>query len=359
MKKSILISALLLSACAGTQVVTKVNTTSAAVSSFKQGVDLSSKGDWKGAADAFAIATTEDPTLWSAWINEGIAEENLHDLKRAEEAYRHAFKVNPKEAAVPLANLLVRQNKLDEAATVLEQILKSEPENANMLSALANVYRLQKKYAAAEQAARQVILRDQRNITVIKTLGEIYADQNQADLAEIFFRNALKLSPQDAALHVQLGLLKARNQETALALLEFEEALKVDASFPAAHANIGAIALRYRDYARAYDHLKRAVQLGMTDCQTQSALAYALEGKQESKAAYELLDKTYAQCSFNTELLMTMGSLCLGSLHDSKCALEKFEKFTQKNPDLKKDHRVFRLIESLKTKNTNDTQKGG
>ena len=62
----------------------------------------------------------------------------------------------------------------------------------------------------------------------------------------------------------------------------------------------------------------------------------------------EQLGKAYKICPKESELLFSMGNVCMALLRDSNCALKYFEDYTGTKKGLAKDHRVFQLIDSLK-----------
>lgn len=313
---------------------------------FKQAQAVASKGEWGAAAKLFHRAAALDPGLVAASLNEAISMERAGDDEGAQRGYRALHTAHPQDAVVALhlARTLLQAGQVDEAQVVARAVLRSHPEDVPLLNLLASVLRRQRKFVEAAKLCRRVLLRDQKNGAAMQTLARIYAEQGKSHLAETFFRHAQKLKPRDPSILVSLGLIAHARGELQGALLQFEAAVNIDPKHAVALANIGAIALGFRDYERAETVYRRALAAGLPGCAGQSALGYALQGKQKAKAAVSQLEKAYALCPKDHELLMSMGLICLEQLRDNSCALRKFQAYSAARKGLQKDHKVFRFI---------------
>ena len=306
---------------------------------------------WEESATHFAEAVKLDPGSQKAKVNYGVALERSGDLKAASGVYREVFEADSENLAAVknLVRALIAVNELKEARSVLTTASKSAPENPELLNSMSGVLRRLKKYDGAAAAARKVLLRDQNNAAAIKNLALIYADTNKLQLAETFFINAMKLAEKDASIRVNLGLIAYRRGDHQRAIKEFEEALKLDPKNAVAFMNIGAIRLSFRDYVRAESSFSSAIEAGMLNCTTAPALGYAFEGQSDkSEQALDQLGKAFELCPRETDLLFTMGEICMNKLRDDARALGYFEQYVGLKKGLAKDHMVYQNIEILK-----------
>ena len=87
----------------------------------------------------------------------------------------------------------------------------------------------------------------------------------------------------------------------------------------------------------------------MLNCTTAAALGYSLEGQSDkSERALDQLGKAFELCPKETELLFTMGEICMNRLRDDARALKLFEQYVGLQKGLAQDHRVHQNIEILK-----------
>jgi tetratricopeptide (TPR) repeat protein len=306
---------------------------------------------WGESVTHFAEAVRLDPESQKARVNYGVALERSGDLKAASGVYREVFEADSENLAAVrnLVRSLIAVDELKEARTVLTKASKAAPENPELLNSMSGVLRRLKKYDAAAAAARKVLLRDQNNAAAIKNLALIYADTNKLQLAETFFINAMKLAEKDASIRVNLGLIAYRRGDHQRAIKEFEEALKLDPKNAVAFMNIGAIRLSFRDYGRAESSFNSAIEAGMLNCTTAAALGYAFEGQSDkTEEALDQMGKAYDLCPRDTDLLFTMGEICMNRLRDDARALKFFEQYVELKKGLAKDHMVYQNIEILK-----------
>ncbi|MFN2501112.1 MAG: tetratricopeptide repeat protein [Pyrinomonadaceae bacterium] len=127
-----------------------------ALAIFNQAQNLHEKGDLRGAIALYEKSLKVLPEFPEAEYQRGIAYLALGSFSDAEKAFRRALAVRPDWglAMVSLGSLLVDRNQLPEAETLLQGVLKLEPQNAPALAAMVDV-RL--RTGAKEQDLRQLL----------------------------------------------------------------------------------------------------------------------------------------------------------------------------------------------------------
>jgi tetratricopeptide (TPR) repeat protein len=104
------------------------------------------------------------------------------------------------------AEALVIQDKLKEAADVIEEILATDPENINTLLLKAKIQRTQKKYDEAVETYKEISYIQPENAVAILERAETHLEQSKPQWAESFYKRALRADPSLG--RAELGLAK-------------------------------------------------------------------------------------------------------------------------------------------------------
>jgi tetratricopeptide (TPR) repeat protein len=196
--------------------------------------------------------------LLRGWIKEGGG-----DPEEARKDYRHALELDPQrdEARLSLARLLIRDNP-EEARAHLEQVIARQPDNPDVLLALAQAYRAVGEPERARPLLETLLARDPENSKGLAELGALTLSGN-AEEAEALFRRAVAADPGNADAHYQLYLCLAQQPgREAEAAAELETQKRVQAALtrlaqiagkemtrtpndPNLHYEMGMIYLRY------------------------------------------------------------------------------------------------------------------
>lgn len=127
-----------------------------AVAMFNRAQDLHEKGDLRGALELYGKALLALPEFPEAAYQQGTAFLAIRDLDAAEKSFRRAVELKPgwSLAMNSLGSLLIQRGKAEEALSLLNSVLETDPYNPSTLSALAE---LQINAGAPSAALRQVL----------------------------------------------------------------------------------------------------------------------------------------------------------------------------------------------------------
>ena len=91
------------------------------------------------AIELFKEMTLENAFLWEPWLELGKTAESMNDMTLAESAYRRVLdlKKDALEACQSLARVLMKQGRLNEATDLYQKIAAQNPQNREMLLAVA------------------------------------------------------------------------------------------------------------------------------------------------------------------------------------------------------------------------------
>jgi tetratricopeptide (TPR) repeat protein len=117
----------------------------------------------------------------------------------------------PKPAQKPSpfadAEVLLRQGKIEDAKSRIQQELQQNPSNAEGYALLGLVYAEEKNFTEAINALQQALKLEPKSSKLRNNLGNLYVAQGNLDQAENEFREVLRAAPSDSDANYNLGIL--------------------------------------------------------------------------------------------------------------------------------------------------------
>jgi predicted Zn-dependent protease len=141
------------------------------------------------------------------------------------------------------AALLVKQGRLDEAATLVDQVLRVSARDPDALTLRASIEMTQYDPSRAIADLRAVLREQPRSVRALGALAQAYLADGQRELAEESLRNTLELAPSDLPSRIALARLLSQTDRAADAAGLLEQAVReapanLDAREALAHAYI-------------------------------------------------------------------------------------------------------------------------
>ena len=172
------------------------------------------------ARDLFKRAIDKDPKNVRALFSLGSVLERQKKFDEAEKAFRAALAQSP-DSAITLNYLgymnADRNVKVEEALSLIQKALASDPENGSYLDSLAWALHRLGRNTEAEAAIRKAYLTQDKNAVVIAHLGLILAAKGDHAEALKYLRLALQGEDEDGELDRALveGKIRALSQAAA------------------------------------------------------------------------------------------------------------------------------------------------
>ena len=135
----------------------------------------------------------------------------------------------------------IQAGRLDEARIYLEELLKQNPEDVDLLY----------------------------------NLGMLYTDLGNPVTAIPLLEKCIEIAPHHGNAHVALGFAYMRGGDLKTAKEYTLEALKIVPNDPVAHRNLGGIFGKENDYLNAFYHLQKSYNINPPDPQTVYGLAFS------------------------------------------------------------------------------------
>jgi tetratricopeptide (TPR) repeat protein len=190
-----------------------------------------------------------------------------------------------------LAQLNVAQGKADDAIALLNKLISSESSTDNAQMArinLAETYMSQKKLDAAAAVVADILKTDARNISGLKLRAGMRIDGGQLEGAIADLRQALNDQPRATDLMLMLAIAYERNGSIDLADKEFADAVRVSNVNPQVTLNYTAFLQRRGNLSHAEDVLTDLAGRWPQNVEVLSALAQVRLARQEWAGAQEV-----------------------------------------------------------------------
>ena len=156
---------------------------------------------------------------WRRWNNYGIALFDQRQYPLAIDAFTQAAAMDDKYRAMALINQAMGHLELeqyDEAAKILDAVVKANPTNARALFQQARIFIKRGQLEQAESNIRQVLAAYPRDRISLQQLGELCKIKRDYQGALECFGKILEIDPEDLGAHYNLMLVYrklGRNEE--------------------------------------------------------------------------------------------------------------------------------------------------
>src|SRR5262245_48900215 len=187
-------------------------------------------------------------------------------IEAAAAAYRRVLKSDPTsfDAHYELTQLLISQQKLDEARTQLAEAIKSKPGTSQARKKLAQAALQLDDMVMAEEAFVAAKELDQQDPSVRYNLGRVYEKRGKPELALEEYLAFLKVAPSDARannIRARVAQFYENAQQLDAAIAMYRELIANDPSRPSAHYALAGIYYRRAQYEEALPEYQEVARL--------------------------------------------------------------------------------------------------
>lgn len=203
-------------------------------------------------------------------LDEGNEARDARKYAEAEQSYRKALQLNPREwrASYGLGNVYTDQQRWEEAEKAYRQAVASNQQNADLQVALSYVLVQPRsgaggarRLADAEAAARRAIQLQETNAIAYDRLGVALEERGlSASDTEAAYRRAIELDAQFAVAYVHLARLLRKNNRASEAEPYYRRAIELAQDAPTLVLIANALQSEQR-WADSDPVLRRALEL--------------------------------------------------------------------------------------------------
>jgi tetratricopeptide (TPR) repeat protein len=227
------------------------------------GLDLQAR-QFKSAADRIDAALTKQPDRLELLVLAGEVYSQAGQNDRAEQALRRAVAVDPRFSVAygMLAQLYVKQQRLDQARAEFEGMVKRDPRAVEPRTMVGIILETQGKREEAKRWYEATVAEMSNAPVAANNLAFIYAEEStNLDVALQLASSAKQQIPDSAIVDDTLGWVYYKKDMATLAVRPLEESLKKMPDNADILYHLGLTYAKVGDKAKARDTLGRALKL--------------------------------------------------------------------------------------------------
>ena len=138
---------------------------------------------------------------------------------------------------------LVEEKDYDDALRGYEELLASDPNNAQILNRIGNVYQALGSLRDAKRYYDRALKADSHFAAAVNNIGCLYYNEHRFGTAARQYRRAIKLDSSVASFHSNLGYAYLWEQKYKQMMEEFRRAVALDPTIFDQHSRSGAVML--------------------------------------------------------------------------------------------------------------------
>lgn len=187
-----------------------------------------------------------EPDLFVAHYSLGINSAKAGDNEKALEHFARAKSLNPSFDLTDIsrATALARLGRLDEAVSILRDLLRHNPSRLEAKRQLGQLYTRKKDYAKAIETYQEILSGRPQDLQALKFLGINLVEAEQYEVGAASLNKALNLGVNDALLHNFLGIALGNLGQIADAVASYRRALSIKQDYQQARLNLSFALLK-------------------------------------------------------------------------------------------------------------------
>ena len=190
------------------------------------------------------------------------------------------------------------------------------------------------KLDEAETEAQNLLKQFPDDLTCLNVLGVILDRKGQTEEAIRIYQKALQINENSSETHFNMGSILQRLGRSNEARVNYEKAISIKSDFLNAHFNLGLVYQNLQDYTKAIESYEKAIELKPDFHEAIGAMGTAFQAQGELDEAIERYKKALSiQPDARNHFNLAAGLRNQGSLDK---AIEQFEKslsLNERNPE--------------------------
>ncbi len=236
---------------------------------------------------------------------------------------------------------LTRQNKLELAASKLQQAIAIAPNNATYYGELGVIFRKQHKLPEAVSAYKKAISLNPKWESFYQSLGQILLANNSLSEAITVYERAIAIDPEYSPFYRLLGDVLMKQNKLAQAEANYLKAIDLEPANAFNYRCLGDIFRKKKAWPEAIKYYNSAIDLSPNTEYFYSNLADIFTQQNNLDKAINIYQQAVKMFCKNADLHLNIGNLQLrkGNIDD---ALNAYQKSIELEP-----HRTKKIFQKL------------
>lgn len=217
-------------------------------------------GRLRPALEPLSQLLAHDPGHGEALYHQGLIQWQLRQVAEAEVSLRAALDQGgpQRKCRVALAEVSRGTRRLDESRAAYLDLLKAEPDDADLWNSLGNVERDRNDHEAALRAFERALTYRPRFPRARYNLANLFYVQGRFLLAVEHYKLCVEFAPRYADAHNNMGLAFKRLNRLEQATQCYRQAIEINPRLSEAITNLGNVLVQQKKYDEALETYEQA-----------------------------------------------------------------------------------------------------
>ena len=206
-----------------------------------------------------------------------------------------------------LSNLLVRQDKSDEADELIKNFFENNEDYGLLYKGVRHLHA--SRYRKAEDAFKKVLIEDENNIDALRFMGILAFKSGNHDIAEAMLTKALKLDPTYSLVWANLAQVFSVTGQLDKAKQSFKNFLNMEPKNGLIWAEYGTVLTKLANYEEGRDAYLKALEFKPDSPRVHLSLGHVYKTMGEIDNSIDSYKNTILQNSLSGEAYWSLANL--------------------------------------------------
>ena len=206
-----------------------------------------------------------------------------------------------------LSNLLVKQDKSDEADELIKNFFENNEDYGLLYKGVRHLHA--SRYRKAEDAFKKVLMEDENNIDALRFMGILAFKSGNHDIAEAVLTKALKLDPTYSLVWANLAQVFSVTGQLDKAKKSFKNILNMDPKNGLIWAEYGTVLTKLANYREGRDAYLKALEFKPDSPRVHLSLGHVYKTMGEINASINSYKNTIIQNNLSGEAYWSLANL--------------------------------------------------
>ena len=220
------------------------------------------------------------------------------------------------KALKQLTNLLVKQDKVDEADDVVKKFFENNEDYGLLYKGVRHLHA--SRYRKAEDAFKKVLIEDENNIDALRFMGILAFKSGNHDIAEAMLTKALKLDPTYSLVWANLAQVFSVTGQLDKAKKSFKNILNMEPKNGLIWAEYGTVLTKLANYQEGKDAYLKALEFKPNSPRVHLSLGHVYKTMGEIDNSISSYKNTIFQNNLSGEAYWSLANLKTYSFSDNE-----------------------------------------
>ena len=219
--------------------------------------------EFEPAINSLTLSLRIKPSFIPSKINLSLCNKNIGKLDIAASILEDIIKKNPNVAQAQnnLGDIYIMKREFERAVSCLNVAIEQDPNYVEAYNNLGLAFFHLNKFESALLYIRKALKLRPNYVDALSNLGNVQNKLGQFDEAEVSYKNALEISPNNVEIIYNLAVNYSDQELYPQSLNYYEKAISIDKFFIKAYSNICSICEKNNELDRVLSTITRAISV--------------------------------------------------------------------------------------------------